>query len=334
MDDIKRLIPADSPKLFDQLRLHMRNNGLAYRTEKTYLHWVWRYIRFHNKQHPRELGEEKIGAFLSHLSNERQCSVNTQRIALNALIYLYKRFFGLSIENIHYEPAKTQRRLPVVYSRKEITAILNHLTGNYRTMVELMYGTGLRQAELLQLRVKDIDFESNNIIVREGKGGKDRATLLPSNLVDELKLQINKVKALHAQDIQDGFGEVYMPNALARKYPSAAKNLAWQYLWPASRIGVDPRTGTMRRHHLHHSSLRKKVSYAVRTAGINKPAKSHSFRHSFATHLLEAGYDLRTIQTLLGHSDVSTTEIYTHVVNRGSLGVVSPSDRLIKTVNS
>lgn len=176
-------------------------------------------------------------------------------------------------------------------------------------MVELMYGAGLRQAELLQLRIKDIDFDSNNIIVREGKGNKDRTTLLPANLIEALKLQIDRVKALHAQDIKDGYGEVYLPNALARKYPSAAKDLSWQYLWPASRIGTDPRTGILRRHHLHHSALRKKVSHAVRAAGINKPAKCHSFRHSFATHLLESGYDIRTIQTLLGHSDVSTTEI-------------------------
>lgn len=331
MDDIKKPVSLHSERLVDLLRLHMRNNGLAFRTEKTYLHWILRYIRFHNKQHPKKLSEKEIGEFLSYLSNERQCSPNTQRIALNALVYLYKKYFGLNVDLIHYEPAKQKRRLPVVYSRAEISLILGHLNGMYRVMVELMYGTGLRQAELLELRIKDIDFGSNNIVVRGGKGNKDRTTLLPANLVEDLTLQISKVSAMHAQDLEDGFGEVYLPHALARKYPRAAKDLGWQYLWPSSRVGKDPRSGIIRRHHLHHSALRKKVTYAVRAAGILKPAKSHAFRHSFATHLLEAGYDLRTIQTLLGHSDITTTEIYTHVVNRGNLGVISPSDRLLNT---
>lgn len=278
------------------------------------------------------MGSIEVGEFLSDLSNNRQCSVGTQRIALNALIYLYKKFLDIEIDLIHYEPAKTPRRLPVVYSRKEIAAILDQLSGDYRVMVELMYGSGLRQAELLELRIKDIDFDSHNVFVRGGKGNKDRTTLLPAKLIEDLHIQIDKVKALHARDITDGYGEVYLPNGLSRKYPSAAKETAWQYLWPSSRIGADPRTGVLRRHHLHHTALRKRVTYAVRRAHINKPAKSHSFRHSFATHLLEAGYDLRTIQTLLGHSDVSTTEIYTHVVNRGNLGVISPSDRLVRSM--
>ena len=195
-------------------------------------------------------------------------------------------------------------------------------------MAALMYGSGLRQAELLSLRIKDLDFDTLNIIVRAGKGNKDRSTILPKHLVPKLHFQIERVKMLHKQDIANGYGDVYLPNALSRKYPNASREFGWQFLWPATRPGVDPRSGITRRHHLHDSALRKKVTQAVRAAGVNKPAKSHSFRHSFATHLLEAGYDLRTIQTLLGHSDVSTTEIYTHVVNRGNLGVVSPSDRL------
>jgi integron integrase len=235
---------------------------------------------------------------------------------------------GLEIGDLSFSPAQAPRRLPVVYSREEVSAILTRLRGVHKLMVELMYGTGLRSAELLSLRVKDIDFGSNNIFVRGGKGNKDRTSMLPNTLLTALKRQIDTVELLHAQDCDAGFGEVYMPNALARKYPSAARSLAWQYLFPSSRIGADPRTGVLRRHHLHPSALSKHVRAAVQAAGINKPARCHSFRHSFATHLLESGYDLRTIQVLLGHSDVTTTEIYTHVVNRGGQGVVSPADRL------
>lgn len=328
MDDIKSFIPENSSRLRHQLSLHMRNSGLAYQTEKTYLLWIKRYILFHNKKHPKEMRADDVGLFLSHLSNQRGCSVNTQRTALNALVYLYKRFLKINLELINYTPAKAPRRLPVVYSRDEIQRIRHELEKPYLTMVDLMYGAGLRQAEVLAIRVKDIDFDSNNIFVRGGKGNKDRTTLLPSHLALSLRSQIETVQHLHEKDMERGFGEVYLPDALARKYPNAAKELMWQFLFPASCIGKCPRTGVKRRHHLHFSALRKKVTRAVREAGINKPARSHSFRHSFATHLLESGYDLRTIQTLLGHSDVKTTEIYTHVVNRGNLGVISPSDRL------
>ena len=328
MDDIKPIVPANSPRLLDQLRLHIRSNGLAYQTEKTYLLWARRYIRFHKRRHPRSMGSLEVGAFLTHLSNDRQCSPGTQKVALNALVYLYGRFLDIKLDQIHFEPAKTPRRLPVVYSRCEIARILEQLTGDYRVMVELMYGTGLRPAELLNLRVKDIDFGGNHIIVRCGKGGKDRSTLLPNNLVPALKNQVERVELLHQRDCEQGYGEVYLPHALARKYPSAAKETGWQFLWPSTRIGADPRSGVLRRHHLHPTALRKQVTRAVRAAKVHKPAKSHSFRHSFATHLLESGYDIRTIQTLLGHSDVSTTEIYTHVLNRGPSGVVSPADRL------
>ncbi len=328
MDDIRPRVPLNSNRLFDQLRLHMRNSGLAYQTERTYLVWIRRYIMFHKKRHPREMAEKEVGEYLSYLANGRDCSVGTQRVVLNALVYLYRRFLNKDLSFIDFEPARAPRRLPVVYSRDEIRRIIEQLSGPYRTMVELMYGSGLRQAELLSLRIKDIDFDSNNIFVRGGKGNKDRTTLLPSNLVDALRLQIEKVGILHGEDIDKGYGEVYMPDALARKNPSAARSLAWQFLWPSSRVGPCPRTGVVRRHHLHPTALRKQVTRAVRAAQVHKPAKSHSFRHSFATHLLESGYDIRTIQTLLGHSDVSTTEIYTHVLNRGPSGVVSPADRL------
>ncbi len=235
---------------------------------------------------------------------------------------------GLEIGELDYSLAHVPRRLPVVYSRDEITAIMGHLHGTYRLQVGLMYGTGIRSAELLSLRVKDVDFGSNNVFVYRGKGSKDRTTMLPQRLIPSLKRQIEKVKKLHDQDKEEGYGDVYLPDALSRKFPNAARELGWQYLFPASKIGKDPRSGILRRHHLHASALAKKIRQAVRGAGINKPARSHSFRHSFATHLLESGYDLRTIQELLGHSDVSTTEIYTHVINRGGKGVLSPADSL------
>lgn len=330
MDDIRLTIPPNSPRLLDQLRLHIRQSGLAYRTEQTYIHWVKRFIYFHKKQHPKTMGAKHIEHFLADLSNTRYCSVNTQRIALNALVYLYKRFMGIDVGDLDYTPARHHRRLPVVYSREEIAAILQYLHGVYQLQIELMYGTGLRKAELLSLRVKDIDFSSRNIIVRGGKGNKDRSTILPEKLILRLTDQIEAVERLHVQDIKEGYGDVYLPDALARKDPNAARETAWQFLFPANKIGRDPRSGVLRRHHMHPSSLSKQLQKAVRAAKIRKPARSHSFRHSFATHLLEAGYDLRTIQELLGHSDITTTEIYTHVINRGGKGVKSPVDHLVR----
>ncbi|MBL4783369.1 MAG: integron integrase [Porticoccaceae bacterium] len=292
------------------------------------MHWIKRFIYFHDKRHPKDMGLAEVEAFLSHIGVQCHCSISTQRIALNALVYLYKRYMGLDIGTLDYSLASVPKRLPVVYSRDEVAAIMGLLHGTYRLQVGLMYGTGLRSAELLSLRVKDVDFGSNNIFVRAGKGNKDRTTMLPQRLTQALQRQIEHVKRLHEQDTEAGYGDVYLPDALCRKYPNAAKELAWQYLFPASKIGKDPRSGVLRRHHLHPSALAKKIRVAVRGAGINKPARSHSFRHSFATHLLESGYDLRTIQELLGHCDVSTTEIYTHVVNRGGKGVLSPADSL------
>ena len=288
MDDIRVTISPSSPRLLDQLRLHMRKNGLAYRTEQTYIHWIKRFIYFHNKQHSKVMGPKQIEDFLADLSNTRYCSINTQRTALNALVYLYKRFMSIDVDNLNYIPAKQFRRLPVVYSREEIAAIVQQLHGVHRLQVELMYGSGLRKAELLSLRVKDIDFSSKNIIVRGGKGNKDRSTLLPERLIPRLHDQIDVVERLHAQDIQDGYGEVYLPDALARKYPSAARETAWQFLFPSNNIGRDPRSGILRRYHMHPSSLAKKLKKAVHAANVKKPARAHSFRHSFATHLLDA----------------------------------------------
>lgn len=325
-DDIRPSLPARPTRFLDQIRRHMRDGGYAWKTEKTYIHWIRRFILFHGKQHPSNLGAPHVEQYLSHLANERQCAPATQRIALNALIYLFVRFLGVQLKNLSFANARQNRRLPVVLSHAEVTLILEHLDGRHRLMVELLYGSGLRLNELLNLRVKDLDFDPNTITVRSGKGDKDRITLLPQSLVAKLQSQVLFVENLHRQDLDDGYGEVYMPYALARKYPRAARETAWQFLFPATRIGADPRSGVLRRHHLHETSLRKVVGKARRAAGIHKPVRCHTFRHSFATRLLQQGYDLRTIQKLLGHSDVKTTEIYTHVLGRGAMGVLSPLD--------
>ena len=281
MDDIRPNVSPNSSRFIDQLRIHIRQSGLAYKTEQTYIQWIKRYIYFHNKQHPKDMSNSEIEAFLNHLSLNRHCSTNTQRTALNALVYLYKRFLGVEVNLLHYQPAKAPRRLPVVYSREEIVKILQQLRGASRLQVELMYGTGLRMAELLSLRVKDIDFSSNNVFVRGGKGNKDRTTILPDRLKSLLQDQIKNVKQLHDQDIEAGYGSVYMPDALNRKYPTAARELTWQYLFPSQKISKDPRSDVYRRHHAHPSSLNKSIRRAVRESGINKPARAHSFRHSF-----------------------------------------------------
>lgn len=326
MDDIRPLIPMGSDRFTHQIRQNLRDNGYAYQTEKTYLHWIKRFITFHKMQHPRGMAEQHINAFLSHLGTRRDCSPATQRVALNALIYMYRKFLKVELEKLDFEKARQRRRLPVVLSHSEVQRVLAELSGKHWLMVSLLYGAGLRQNELLNLRIKDIDFEMNTLTVRSGKGNKDRTTLLPQSLQDALIAQIEFVAKQHKRDIEDGFGEVYMPYALGRKYPSAAFELGWQFLFPSTTVGACPRTGVMRRHHLHHTALRKQVRRARLNAQITKPVRCHTFRHSFATRLLQQGYDIRTIQKLLGHSDVTTTEIYTHVLGRGAMGVVSPMD--------
>lgn len=326
MDDIRPTLSANPPRLLDQVRRHMRDAGYAWKTEKTYIHWIRRYILFHGKQHPASLSDAHISQFLSALANERSCSPSTQHIALNALVYFYKKFMGVPVEALSFSRAKVQPRLPVVLSHQEAMLVIENLHGLHRTMVALLYGTGMRLNEMLTLRIKDVDFELSTITVRSGKGDKDRTTILPDQLRPLLEEQITQVACQHEQDLRAGYGEVYVPYALSRKYPNVAKELAWQYLFPSTGIGKDPRTGVLRRHHLHESALRKGLSKARRASGINKHIKCHTFRHSFATRLLQQGYDLRTIQKLLGHSDVRTTEIYTHVIRRGAMGVVSPLD--------
>lgn len=327
MDDVPVKITPGSTRLIDRLRVFIRSRNLAWATEKAYVHWAKRYIYFHKKRHPEAMGAAEIEQFLTHLAVNEQAAAGTQGIALNALIFLYREFIQQPPGQLNFELARKHRRIPVVFDHVEAMAVIDQLVGGYWLMGMLMYGGGLRVMECLRLRIKDIDFAMKMIIVRDGKGGKDRRTLLPAKLIEPLKKQIERVAHLHEQDTRDGYGEVWMPHALARKYPKAAKELGWQFLFPSSNIGADPQNGVLRRHHVHPRSIQRAVGQSLRSNGITKQASCHTFRHSFATRLLESGYDIRTIQELLGHSDVATTEIYTHVLNRGPGGVLSPLDR-------
>ena len=329
MDDVPVSLPAGSIKFMHQLRLFMRSQNKAWATEKTYVHWIKRFIHFHADQHPDGLDAVHVERYLSHLAVQRHVSPSTQATALNAIVFMYKQFLQRDLGELDFQHSRRHSNIPVVFSEDECQRLISYLKGNHRLMAGLMYGSGLRVSECLRLRVKDIDFERNEIIVREGKGNKSRRTVLPSSLKVELSEQQRRVESLHKQDIQDGYGEVYMPYALARKYPSAASSLAWQFLFPSSRIAKDPRSGQWRRHHVHASAIQKAVKRGLNQANIHKLANCHTFRHSFATHLLESGSDIRTIQSLLGHADVATTEIYTHVLNKGGLGVQSPVDRIV-----
>ncbi|MBY6034849.1 integron integrase [Marinobacter daepoensis] len=324
--DIRSPISPQSTRFLDQLKNFIRLRGLAYKTEKTYVFWIKRFIRFHGRKHPKSMGTPEVEAFLSHLVLQANVSVGTQRVALNSLIFLYREFLGTPLENLEYEAARKPKRLPVVFSPDEAKRVLENMNGEYQLVAMLLYGAGLRISEALRLRVKDIDFAMQQLIVREGKGGKDRITLLPDRLIERLQSQIQTTLLQHQVDLAKGLGSVYMPAALDKKYPSASQEPDWQYVFPAPDLSIDPRSGIRRRHHLMDRTVQKHIKIAVRAAGIQKPAGSHTFRHSFATRLLEAGYDLRTIQKLLGHSDVRTTEIYTHVVRKGGFGVRSPVD--------
>lgn len=318
------------PRLLDQVRDAVRRRHYSYRTEKTYLHWVRRYILFHGKRHPADMGEAEVAAFLTHLAVERRVSASTQNQALNAILFLYKRVFERDIGLIQgVTRAKRGQRLPTVLTRDEVQAVLSRMSGREWLMAGLMYGAGLRVAECLRLRIKDIDFGFGQILVRDGKGKKDRAVPLPLAMVSALRAQIEGVIRIHRNDLTDGYGEVSLPQALERKYPNAARELAWWYLFPASHRSRDPYSGRIKRHHLDDSVIQRAIKQAVHAAGLRKPVSCHAFRHSFATHLLMAGQDIRTIQELLGHNDVSTTMIYTHVLGRGARGVVSPVDSML-----
>lgn len=318
---------APDPELIKKLVLAIRCQQLAFRTEQSYCDWVKRYSRFCAGHQLTIKHAESVRRFLDYLVVARQVSSSTQNQALNALVYLFRKVFESELGDLgEFTYSKRPRRLPVVLTRSEIQLLLEQFSGKKGMMASLLYGTGMRLMECLRLRVKDIDFGYNQILVRSGKGGKDRVTPLPTKLAESLKLHIKDVKLIHDQDLNIGLGEVWLPDALSRKYPSAAKEFGWQYLFPSMKLAIDPRTGETRRHHLHESVLQKAVKKAARDAGIVKRVSCHTLRHSFATHLLKSGYDIRTVQELLGHSDVSTTMIYTHVLNRGGAAVKSPLD--------
>ncbi len=314
--------------LFQVVRERMRRLGLSLRTERAYLAWIRRFVAANGRRHPRELGAPEVEAFLTMLAVRDQVAPATQNQALSALLFLYREVLAIQLpwmEDI--QRAKSTRRLPVVLTSDEVARVLDAMIGRAWLMAALLYGTGMRLMECLRLRIKDIDFASRAIIVRDGKGGKDRVTMLPDALTDALRRQVEDALRLHEADLRDGGGEVWLPAALARKYRNAACEPGWQYVFPAADRSRDPRSGAVRRHHVDEQLLQRAVRRAVQRARILKPATCHTLRHSFATHLLEAGYDIRTVQELLGHSDVSTTQIYTHVLNRGPGGVVSPVDR-------
>jgi len=319
-------IPDKPSKFIDQFRFFLRSKNYKYATEQTYVHWVLRFIYFHNKRHPKDMSTDEVEAFLTHLAVNRSVSKSTQATALNALVCMYTKFLKQPLGEINFSYSKRPPRVPTVFSVQEARAVINALEDPYRLAAELMYGSGLRIMECVRLRVKDIDFANNQIVVREGKGGKDRITVLPESLISKLEHQIVIVEKTFALDRENKVGPVWLPNALERKYPSAGYQIGWQFLFPSSRVAKDPRSNVMRRHHINRSVIQKRVSQAIRGSNIRKQASCHTFRHSFATHLLQKGYDIRTVQELLGHSDVKITQRYTHVLNRGGLGVISPVD--------
>jgi integron integrase len=321
--------PQNKPKLLDEVRDVIRRKHFSIRTEQSYVDWIRRFILFHNKRHPREMAETEITAFLTHLARDGHVAASTQNQALSALLFLYKEVLKQEIGWLRgVERAKRPTRLPVVLTRDEVHKIFAHMHGTYRLMAGLLYGSGLRLMECVRLRVKHVDFGYLRITVRDGKGGKDRVTMLPVNLAKPLERHLQKVKAQHEEDMEAGFGTLFLPDAIARKNPAAAKDWIWQYVFPSSRLSTDPRSPAVlkQRHHVNETVLQDVLKRAVRASGINKPATCHTLRHSFATHLLENGYDIRTVQELLGHKDVSTTMIYTHVLNKPGIGVKSPLD--------
>ena len=314
----------------DQTRQVLRYYHYAYRTEQTYCDWIVRYIKFFNSQkHPKDMGKREIEIFLSHLATKENVSASTQRQALNAIIFLYKQVLDIPIdESIEHTRAKRYRNPPVVMTKSEVERVLQNMKGIHLTMAKILYGSGLRLMECMRLRVHDLDFEKKIIYVRAGKGNKDRITLFPKSLQIELKTQLDLVKHLHEQDLDIGHGAVYLPNALARKYKNAEKDFRWQYVFPSKKLSTDPRSGIVRRHHVLESGLQKAVKAAVNRAQITKRVSTHTFRHSFATHLLEDGVNIRVVQELMGHADVKTTEIYTHVMDKNISATVSPLDGL------
>jgi integron integrase len=322
--------PTQQPaKLLDRLRNKIRLKHYTLRTEQAYVHWARRFILFHGKRHPAEMGVAEVEAFLTHLAVEGKVAASTQNQARAALLFLYREVLRQELPWLDgVEAAKESRRLPVVLTQGEVNALLARLQGVHGLIGRLLYGTGMRLMEAMRLRIEDIEFERKEIIVRDGEGFKDRVTMLPALLIEPLKTHLQAVRRRHDDDLRAGFDSVCLPYVLERKYPNAGKEWGWQYVFPATQVSVDPRSGAMRRHHLDEKGIQRAMKQAVRDLGLAKPATPHTLRHSFATHLLQAGYDIRTVQELLGHKDVSTTMIYTRVLNRGGQGVVSPLDRI------
>lgn len=322
--------PSDgqqSPRLLDQVRERLRFKHYSLRTEEAYVHWIKRFIFFHKKKHPKEMGAREVTAFLSHLAVAGKVAAATQNQALASLLFLYRGVLEIDLPWLNeIERPNRPKRLPVVLNKIEVNRLLNQLDGTHSLMARLLYGTGMRLMECVRLRVKDVDFERREILIREGKGAKDRVTMLPESLVSPLQDHLTRVRALFEDDRAADLPGVYLPDALEKKFPRADKEWGWFWVFPARALAVDPRSGTKRRHHTHEQALQRAIKKAVVTAGIAKPATTHTLRHSFATHLLQSGYDIRTVQELLGHSDVSTTMIYTHVLNKGGRGVTSPLD--------
>lgn len=320
--------PPKGKKLLDQFRDSIRLKQYSYRTEKTYTQWVREYILFHNKRHPREMGVAEINQFITHLVVDRKASASTQNQAISAILFLYRNtlYIELDQSSLNFIRPKKGKRVPNVLSAQEVRVVISSMAGPFKLMTQIMYGSGLRLMECLRLRVKDIDFENHRILVYDGKGGDDRVTMLPDGILAPLREHLARTKAIHQHDLTAGFGSVQMPFALDKKYPAAHKQWIWQFVFPASTLSPDPETKTMRRHHIHETALQKAIRAAAKIAKIDKRVTPHTFRHSFATHLLQNGYDIRTVQELLGHKDVKTTMIYTHVLQRGGLAVKSPLD--------
>jgi len=314
-------------KLLDQVSEALRTKHYSYRTEQTYIDWIKRYIIFHKKQHPKDLGVDEIRAFIAYLATDRKVATSTQNQALSSILFLYRTVLEQEI-NLSPDLINPSRpkRLPTVLTHEEAMSVINAMRGTPRIMTKILYGSGLRLMECMRLRVRDIDYEHHQIVVRGGKGDDDRFTILPNSVAADLKHTLQDVKALHQKDLRDGHGETAMPNALGVKYKNAGKEWGWQYIFPASRLSLDPASGVIRRHHLDESVLQRAIRSAARLANTDKEVSPHTFRHSFATQLLQNGYDIRTIQELLGHKDVKTTMIYTHVLQRGAMAVKSPLD--------
>lgn len=327
MEDVRAPLPAKPVRFMDQFRAFIRLRQLAYATEKTYCVWVKDFIRFHQKRHPKDMRKAEVDSYLSELVLRRNVSINTQKTALNALVFLYHRFLKVELGELQFDYSRRKRTIPTVFSHSEAMSVVNKLSGLQKLASSLMYGSGLRVMEAVRLRVQDVDFANNCLVVRETKGMKWRRTILPSSVRPELEAQIDVALALHQRDLEEGYGAVYLPDALNRKYPNAAKQPAWQYVFPAANLSVDPRSGVERRHHIGEQQIQRAVAKAIRAAHIYKKAGCHTFRHSFATNLLRNGTDIRAIKEMLGHTNIATTQIYTHVVGIQERGVLSPMDQ-------